>query len=152
MGPGADNRRRTDNRKRNNGECFVNGGRIKNEKHRDPGSRPVLKADKRKRSIVFDYTKVEMQLRGSYVKSLSWRIKERSKSVQRCVLKCNKSGRKQPGGSNFVRQFHNSGRFVMEALVIILSFLGDGHQKEECHNREINRDEYPFRGPVFPFR
>jgi hypothetical protein len=39
------------------GECFVNGGGIKNEKLRDPGSRPVLKADKRKRSIVFDYSK-----------------------------------------------------------------------------------------------
>jgi hypothetical protein len=79
MGPGADNRRRTDNSKRNNRECFVNGGGIKNEKLRDPGSRSVLKADKRKRSIVFDYSKKnKTKGGGSYVKSLSWRIKERS--------------------------------------------------------------------------
>jgi hypothetical protein len=89
MGPGADNRRRTDNSKRNNRECFVNGGGIKNEKLRDPGSRPVLKADKRKRSIVFDYTKVEMQLRGSYVKSLSWRIKERSSRCADAAIRAN---------------------------------------------------------------
>jgi hypothetical protein len=89
MGPGADNRRRTDNSKRNNRECFVNGGGIKNEKLRDPGSRPVLKADKRKRSIVFDYTKVKMQLRGSYVKSLSWRIKERSSRCADAAIRAN---------------------------------------------------------------